>query len=341
MTLTMMARETREIPEVVGRQVSEGLAGYRRIGARLRDLDPPVVVTAARGSSDHAALYFKYLVETHCGRPVASMGPSVASIYGTHLRLQGAAMLGISQSGASPDLLSLLEAGKAGGALTAALVNAQDAPAAGIVDLPASLMAGPEIAVAATKSYVASLVAAACIVAEWCGDKALQEALQALPEHLEAALQADWSPAEEAFEAVRPTFCVGRGAGLSIAGEAALKLKETCRRHAEAYSAAEVLHGPLALSDTGLRALVFIPDDKSRAGVFDTVGRLRDGGAEVWCVVSDVPQSYHLASPSAPHPALTPICQAVAFYVFVERLSRRLGNDPDRPHLLRKVTQTV
>lgn len=341
MAQTMMARETREIPDVSRRQLTAGLDAYREIGAQFRRLDPPVLVTAARGSSDHAAAYLKYLVETLVGRPVASLGPSVASVYASRLRLNGAALLAVSQSGASPDLLSLVAAGAEGGAKTAALVNAGGSPLEELVDLPAPLLAGPEVSVAATKSYVASLVAMACIVAEWSGDQGLREGLQELPAALEIAIGLDWNSADEAFKAQGPIFCVGRGMGLAVAAEAALKFKETCRLHAEAYSSAEVLHGPMALADAGLRSLFFVPSDESRAGVLDTADRMREAGAEVWLVDGDKNAPGHLESAPAPHPALVPICQAVSFYVFIERLSREIGNDPDNPRHLRKVTRTV
>lgn len=338
MNETMMAQEIAQIPDVVARQTGSGVARYREIGQRLRRLDPPVVVTAARGSSDHAALYFKYLVETRIGRPVASMGPSVTSVYGARLRLAGAAMLAVSQSGASPDILSLLEAGRAGGALTVALVNAENAPAGDRVDLLAPLLAGPEVAVAATKSYVASLVAGAAIAAEWAEDKALASALDALPDALGQAVAADWSRAIDAFAVPGTVFCVGRGPGLSIAAEAALKFKETCGLHAEAYSTAEVLHGPVALAEPGLRALVFLAEDDARPGILDTAARLAETGAQVWCAGEGRDR---MAVPAAPHPALAPICQAAAFYAFAEKLARRLGRDPDKPAHLSKVTRTV
>ena len=338
MSETMMAQEIAQIPVVVARQVGSGAARYREIGARLRRLDPPVVVTAARGSSDHAALYFKYLVETRIGRPVASMGPSVTSVYEARLRLEGAAMLAVSQSGASPDLLSLLDAGQAGGALTIALVNAENAPAGDRVDLLAPLLAGPEVAVAATKSYIASLVAGAMIAAEWAEDNALASALDALPDALEQAVSADWSRAIDSFSEPGTVFCVGRGPGLSIAAEAALKFKETCGLHAEAYSTAEVLHGPVALAEPGLRALVFLAEDEARSGILDTAAKLAETGAQVWCAGEGRDR---LVVPAAPHPALVPICQAAAFYAFVEKVARRLGRNPDQPAHLSKVTRTM
>lgn len=336
-----MAREIREIPEVVERQTREALDIYRAVGARLRALDPRVLVTSARGSSDHAALYLKYLVETRIGIPVASVGPSVASIYAAPLRLRGAALVAISQSGASPDLLTLLEAGRSGGALTVTLVNAPDAPAARIADMNAPLLAGREVAVAATKSYVASLVAIAAVVAEWAGDGSLSDALAALPDVLSRTLSRDWSSVEEAFRSADSVYCVSRGPALTIACEAALKLKETCGLHAEGFSSAEVLHGPAVLAGEHLDALFFIPGDAARQSVFETARMMEGYGAAVWLVDSSGEGANLARSVDAPHPALVPVCQAVSFYRFAESLSQARGRDPDRPAHLSKVTRTV
>lgn len=341
MTQTMMARETAEIPHVVARQLGEGAGLYAAIGDELRRRAPSCLVTSARGTSDHAATYLKYLVETRLGLPVASMGPSVASIYRAPLRVTAAALLAVSQSGASPDLLALLEAGRGGGALTVALINAEGSPAAALAQLPAPLLAGREQAVAASKSYVASLFAIASIVAAWSEDRQLAAALARMPDVLAASLETDWSRADAAFLKARSAYCLSRGPGLTIASEGALKLKETCALHAEGFSSAEVLHGPLVLAGEGLKALVFVPDDEARDGVVDTAGRLAVAGADVWLAGNGVTGGQTLPCIEAPHPALTPLCQAVSFYVFVERLSRLRGHDPDRPAHLRKVTETV
>ena len=166
---TAMAREIAEIPAVASRQVSLGLTEYRAIGAHLRRRAPAVIVTCARGSSDNASVYLKYLVETRIGIPVAAIGPSVASVYDARLSLDRAVCVTISQSGGSPDLVSLQDHARAGGAETLALLNTPDSPVGSAADRVVPVMAGPETAVAATKSLVASLVAIAGIVAGWTG----------------------------------------------------------------------------------------------------------------------------------------------------------------------------
>lgn len=341
MTRTMMAREIAEIPAVAARQLDEGLAAYAAIGEVLRDRAPAFAATSARGTSDHAATYLKYLIELRLGLAVASIGPSVASIYGAPLRLANAVLFAVSQSGASPDLVALLEAGRKGGATTVALVNAEGSPAASVAGHVAPLLAGAEKAVAASKSYVASLVAAAAIVAAWSEDDELMRALRLLPDALADALRCDWSAADRAFLAAGSVYCLGRGPGLSVAAEAALKFKETCALHAEGFSSAEAMHGPLVLAGEGLKVLAFVPRDAARDGVLDTARRMTAAGADVWLADGAEAGPRVLPTAAAPHPALVAPVQAVSFYVFVERLSRLRGLDPDRPVHLKKVTETV
>jgi glucosamine--fructose-6-phosphate aminotransferase (isomerizing) len=334
-----MAREAREAPAVVARQLREGRPAYREIGARLRRLDPPVALTCARGTSDHAATWFKYAAEILLGVPVASVGPSIGSVFGAALRAKGAACLTVSQSGASPDLVALQATAAAGGALTVALLNEPDSPVGREAAMVAPLLAGPERAVAATKSYVASLVALAAICAEWAEDRALAGALDRLPDALGRAVEADWSVAMTPLAGASSIYTIGRGVGLSVSAEAALKLKETCRLHAESYSAAEVRHGPIALARDRFAALVFGARDAGRASVLDAVAALRAAGARVFLVDAEAGRDTLPAIP-APHPLLDPICHAASLHVFAERLSVALGENPDAPRLLRKVTRT-
>lgn len=341
-----MAREIAEIPAVVARQLAEGAPLYREAGQRLARLDPPVLVTCARGTSDNAATYLKYLVETRIGVPVASVGPSVGSVYGAALRLSGAAVVTISQSGGSPDLAALQAQARAGGALALALVNAPASPVGDGAGMVLPLLAGPERAVAATKSYVASLVAAALIVAEWAGDAELAEAVARLPEALETALACDWPALGPAAVAAGSMLVIGRGPGLSVALEAALKLKETCRLHAEAFSAAEVLHGPIALAGGDLCALAFGAEDAAGESVRAAVVALAGHGVPTFLAGAPAlpaagPGVRPLPQAAAPHPLLVAPVQAASFYRFAEALARSTGHDPDAPPHLSKITRTV
>ncbi|SEA53169.1 SIS domain-containing protein [Rubrimonas cliftonensis] len=338
---THMAREAREAPEVVARQVAEGLPAYREIGARLRAADPRLALTCARGTSDHAATYFRYLCEMRAGVPVATVGPSIGSVYRAPLRLEGALCLTVSQSGGSPDLVALQGLAREGGALAVALLNTPDSPVGAGADMVAPLLAGPEKAVAATKSYIASLVAIAAIVAEWTQDAALSDGLERLPEAVGRAMACDWSAAMTPLAGATSVFTLGRGLSLSVANESALKFKETCRLHAEAYSAAEVRHGPIALAERRFAALVFGARDAGRESLVSAVTAVREAGARAFFADPEASGPDVLPVVAAPHPALDPICQAATFYLFIEALATALGENPDAPKHLKKITETL
>ncbi|ESW59364.1 MAG: glucosamine-fructose-6-phosphate aminotransferase, partial [Rhodobacter sp. CACIA14H1] len=248
----------------------------------MRAADPGLIVTVARGSSDHAATYLKYAVELLAGVPVASVGPSVASVYGRPLRLGGAACVGISQSGRSPDIVEMMRAAGAGGALTVAITNFADSPMAEVSAHCLPLLAGVEQSVAATKTFVTSVLAGLALVAEWQEDAALRAAVAGLPDAFAAALSLDWSPLAARMARAQSGFVLGRGPAFAIASECALKLKETCGLHAEAYSAAEVLHGPSAIVQAQFPVLALAVEDAAQAGVVQTAERLAAQGADVF-----------------------------------------------------------
>ena len=338
MTSRMFA-EAAEAAAAIARQIAETRALLPGLGERLRRLDPPLAVTCARGSSDHAATFGKYLIETRTGIPTASAAPSVSSVYGVRPKLDRALCLAISQSGRSPDLIASAQAAKDAGAFVVALVNAAESPLATLADAVVPLSAGTETSVAATKSYIASLAALLAIVAEWSEDAELKQALDAAPALLERAWALDWSPVAERLRGAGSLYVVGRGLGLGIAQEAALKLKETCGLHAEAFSAAEVRHGPMALVKPGFPVLVFSQSDSTEAGVEALVSDLAARGAEV--LVAGPACEGATCLPTLPaHPAIEPMLQIQSFYRAAEALARARGLDPDRPPHLAKVTET-
>ena len=339
-----MARETAEAPDAVARLLDREGAAIGALGRRLAGMAPPVVVTCARGSSDHAAHYLKYVLEMLVGVPVASVGPSVASVYGTALKLCGAVVVTISQSGRSPDLVAFQAAARAGGALAVALVNDTTGPVAGEADVVVPLHAGPEASVAATKSFVASCAAAAALVAAWSGaggsgDGSLERALGGLPGCLTAALTADWSAAGGVIGAAASSYMLGRGPALAIAHEAALKAKEVAGRHAEAFSLAEVMHGPLQLVGPGFPVLAFVPDDAALAENRAALARLEAVGGTV--LSAGPVAGATMAVPGCGHGALDPLGMILAYYRMIEAVARARGLDPDRPSHLAKVTKTV
>lgn len=338
---THMAREVAEIPQAVARLLSGSGPAIAAAAQALRAADPDMILTVARGSSDHAATYLKYAIELTTGIPVASIGPSVASVYGRKMRVGHAACIGISQSGRSPDIVEMMHASRDGGALTIAVTNFADSPMAMACAQCIPLGAGVEKSVAATKTFVTSVVAGLQLLAEWQQDAALLAALADLPKALAGALTLDWSPLGARLARAQQAFILGRGPAFAIACEAALKLKETCGLHAEAYSAAEVLHGPSAIVQTHFPVLALAVEDAAAQGVVQTAERLAAQGADVFITGAMAQGAITLPVGVVTHPLLAPLVRGVAFYSFVEGLARRRGFDPDTPPHLNKVTETV
>ncbi len=340
-TKTRMAREIAEIPEAAARLLKEGHAARRDAAASARSKGPAFLITVARGSSDHAATYLKYASELLLGLPVASVGPSIASIYGARLKLSQALALTISQSGQSPDIVTMTKSAAHDGAFSLALTNDPASPLAQSADMTLALHAGPELSVAATKTFVNSVIAGLAFLAEWAQDEALLAALETLPEHLLTAVNFDWPELRHALEGHNSLFTIGRGPAWAIAGEAALKLKETCQLHGEAYSSAEVLHGPVSIIGKGFPVLAFGVGDAAERGLVEIADRIEALGAQVF-ISSDLSQSARrLEHIRTGHPLLDPLVLIVSFYVMVERLAAARGINPDMPRNLKKVTQTL
>lgn len=335
-----MFREAAESGAVVRAQLVANRESVGRLGEALRRLAPRAVVTCARGSSDHAATYAKYLLETRCGVLTTSGAPSVSSVYSARPDLAGALCLAISQSGRSPDLLAAADAARAAGALVVALVNDEHSSLAERADHVIPLRAGVESSVAATKSHIASLAAILHLVAEWRRDDELRGVLARLPGELEEAWQLDWQPAVASLAQAQNLFVLGRGLGLCVAQEAALKLKETCGLHAEGISAAELQHGPMALVRAGFPVLMFSQDDETRASNAALATLLVKNGAALISAGLQVPGALVLPGVDA-HPVIQPILLIQSFYRMAEALSRARGLDPDRPPHLSKITETV
>lgn len=350
MSDTFMAREVAEIPACIAALLARNADAVAGIGAELRADPPQLVITVARGSSDHAAAYLKYACEILTGVPVASVGPSVASVYGAQLRLPRSLCLAISQSGQSPDILAMVRAAATACARTLAVTNHPDAPLGRGSDHCLALHCGAERSVAATKTFVNSVVAGLALLADWAQNEGLRAALARLPDACAQALTPQWGALSDRLARAPALYVLGRGPGYAIACESALKFKETSALHAEAYSAAEVLHGPAAIVERGFPVLALVCDDAARAGFLETAVRLAGQGADVFVTDPDAGgaaarggSARPVALPVAPplHPLLDPLLRVVSFYVFIEALARRRGLDPDRPRHLQKVTQTL
>jgi glucosamine--fructose-6-phosphate aminotransferase (isomerizing) len=335
-----MEAELHEAPEAVRRQ-AEGLAApLVELVARLVRRPPRFVVTCARGSSAHAATFAKHLFERRLGLPVAAAAPNIASLYRQPLRLDGQLLLAISQSGGSDDLVETARMARRAGALAVALVNVTQSPLAEACDIVLPIGAGREESVAATKSFVASLSAVLRWAALWSEDGAMTRALDCLPERLAAAAALDWGEACGALAGAESLFVLGRGPTLGIAREAALKLKEVCRLHAEAFSGAEFRHGPMALAGSGSPVLLLPPTDAAAAGLSRLAAELTEMGAVVFSAEAGTPRPGRLSALAPEYPEADAICLIESCYAMAVCLARLRGTEIDRPHHLEKVTRT-
>lgn len=338
---SLMRREVEEIPDAVARLVSDGGGAIRAAADALRKADPAFLCTVARGSSDHACSYLKYASEILLGLPVASLGPSVASIYRAPLRLAGSACLSVSQSGRSPDIVAMTKAAREGGALAVAITNDPASPLAEAADLTVPIHAGPELSVAATKTFVTSAVAGLAVLAELRGEPDLLAAIRTLPDALSAAAHIDWPEVRATLADQDSLYTLGRGPAFAMAGEAALKFKETCRIHAESYSSAEVLHGPVAIVEAGFPVLCFAAGDAAEDAVAGIADEIAAKGARVFVTSDRARAAERVAHVRTGHWLTDPLALIVSFYAMVERVAAERGIDPDAPRHLRKVTETV
>jgi len=271
------------------------------------------------------------------------MAPNIATVYRRSLRLDGQLFLAISQSGRSDDLVETAAMARDAGAVTAAFVNTSESPLAAACEFVLPIGAGPELSIAATKSFVATLAALLRLLAAWSGDERLPDAIDRLPERLISATDLDWAAALGPLADADSLIAIGRGSTLAIAREAALKLKEIANRHAEAFSGAEFLHGPVALVEPRYPILMFMPGDAADDGLWQLAADLAGKGAALFIAG----QERHKVTGPAILPALAPdhpetdaVCLIQSFYAMMVRLAERLGIDPDRPRHLQKITRT-
>lgn len=335
-----MLDEARQAPTAVARLLANDREACAALGAALRAQPPQGLLTIARGSSDHAAHYMGYLVMARLGRLVTSLPMSLITLYPSRLQCDGLMSLALSQSGQSPDLIAPTRFLRDGGARTVAFVNDAASPLAQAAEWCFPLHAGAETSVAATKSYIAQLVAGARFVAHWQNDSQLQAAIERLPAVLGEAVQQPWSAAVDALIDADRLLVIGRGTGLAIAMEAALKFKEVCGIQAEAFSGAEVKHGPMALVEDGYPLLVFAPRGPAQAGLIALAAEMRERGARVLLAAPPGTPGAELPIVNTANEDLDPISIVQSFYPMVEALACERGLDPDSPRHLAKVTRT-
>ncbi len=336
-----MLTEAHQAPAAVARLLSAGGDTAAALASALRAAPPAAMLTVARGSSDHAAHYLAYLTMARLGRLVTSLPMSLVTLYPTKLHCEGLLSMALSQSGQSPDLVLPTQTLRQRGARTVAFVNDADSPLACASEWVLPLHAGAENSVAATKSTIAQLVCGARLVAQWQQDAPLLAALQDLPQVLHQATRCDWTAAVAAWVQADRLYVISRGLGLAVAMEAALKFKETCGIQAEAFSGAELRHGPMALVEQGYPMLILAPRGPAQAGLLALAQDMRQWGAQVLLAAPVGTAGADLPLAITGHEDLDPIAAVQSFYPMVEALARARGLDPDTPRHLCKVTLTT
>jgi glucosamine--fructose-6-phosphate aminotransferase (isomerizing) len=329
-----MLKDAQEAPNCIRQVLNKDGAAYAKLGQQLRELDPACVTTIARGSSDHAANYASYLIPLCTGKVVASLAPSITTVLRAKLKVKNQFTLAISQSGRSPDIINSVECVQSGGSLCAAIVNDVESPVAKMADALFPQHAGTE-SIAATKSVLCTMTSVAKLVAEWAQDLKLLAALMELPELIEQGLKIGLTLNQNILGDVGHVYVLSRGLGLSAAQETALKLKETCGLHAEAFSAAEVRHGPREIVGGNYLVLALALPDSGHDDVVAAAKELKSQGAKVMQIDSSV-------LPKMSDTRLAPLVALSILYPWLAESSRALGLDPDRPKTLKsKVIKTT
>ncbi len=337
---SLMRTEALEASSVVENQFSENQQILDEVAQYINQKNPYSLISIARGSSDHAAQYLNFLTTAKLGKLTTSLSMSLLTLYQAELDVSKSVGVAISQSGQSPDVVKPIEYMKSHNAPSLALVNDINSPLAKASEWTIPLHAGPEKAVAATKSFIASLSASASLIAAWKNDLELTRGLHHLPDDLLKAQSLDWSSPIKTLQKAKRIMIVGRGYGLSLALEAALKLKETCSIQAEAFSAAEIKHGPQALIEEGYPLLIFANRGPTLHNMLDLATDMKSRGANVILAAPPFVKDKQLEIQTTHAEELDVITAIQSFYLMAEELSRSLGLNPDKPRHLSKVTKT-
>lgn len=332
MTNTIMESEARQSPLVIQKQIQLNDKTVHKIAHQLISLDPKMVMIIGRGSSDHAGVFAKYLIEIELNIPTCSAAPSVSSIYKKQLKLDSAVVIVISQSGRSPDIIEQAKMAKYGGAYCIAIVNDETSPLKDIVDEVLPIRAGKEVSVAATKSYLATLSAIVHLISVWSKNNELYSSLKRLPAVMKEVIANDIQLLPADFEHIKNMVVLSRGISLGIANEMALKLKEVCSIHAEAFSSAEFLHGPITLVEKGIHILNCVVKDECEASHSQQIHEIIKRNGRVIFIDQAGLEI---------HPRLAPLLILQRFYIDIANISVALGLNPDEPTGLKKVTQTT
>lgn len=339
---SLMAAEVAEQPAALARLLDLELASIQDIAGRVRAAAPRFALLCARGTSDHAALYLKYLLEIKLAIPVGLVSPSTYTAYGARPKLDDVLWVSVSQSGGSPDLVDSTVAARAGGALTIAVTNAPSSPLATASEFHIDVQSGPEKAVAATKSYTSQLMALYLLADAWAGGDA--SLARTVPEYAQQVVDANGGArVASRYRFVTKIVTTGRGYAYPTAREAALKLMETCYLSAHPFSSADLMHGPLAMIDDTHPVIAIVPEGIGGEAIQPVLDRLRQNNADV-LIVGDPNRAAGaaevIALPTGIAEEVSPIIQIIPLQQLARSMSVARGYDPDAPRGLLKVTET-
>ncbi len=338
-----MAGEIAEQPAVYRRILTDGRHGIAEVAAAVERRRPRFVLFLARGTSDHAALYAKYLVETRLGLPAGLMSPSTSTVYQSRQKLDGVLLIAISQSGSSPDLVLPAERARSAGAVTVAVTNAPGSPLAEVVEFHIDVMAGQELAVAATKSYTAELLTLYLLIESLAGRDGVDA--DDLPSRAQIVLEREMELSRIAtrYRFAEQILVTSRGYNFPSALETALKIVETTRIPAYGFSAADLMHGPNAMVDRGFPVIAIVPAGGTAGAMRPVLQELAGRAADVLLLGNgDAPEmnGLRLDIGSLDPEHLAPLLTILPMQQFALHLARQRGFDPDRPEGLHKVTRT-
>lgn len=344
--MSIMLQEIYEQPQAVARAVERGYNPISALVRELRERDIRHVVIAARGTSDNAATYAKYMLEILVGVPVALAAPSVYTLYNANVQLAGSLVLGISQSGQATDVVQTLSAARAAGALTACITNVEGSPITEVSDYTLTCQAGDEKAVAATKTYTTALALVALFAGLWANHQGVLDALRLVPDQMVSVLELEEPIAAgvERYRYMHECAVLARGLNQATALEAALKMTETSYLVAKPYSGADFLHGPIAMVSEGFPCLLYAPDGRTYPSMVELALKLRERAAEM-VIIAHSPEILELATRPL-HVAvevdelLSPLLYILPGQLWACFLAKTRGHNPDKPRGLSKVTLT-
>jgi len=343
---SLMEKEALQSPLIIEEQLQTNKKLLLQIAKSLQKKEIDFVQTIARGSSNNAAHFAKYLFENNLNIITCPAELCMRTVYKAKLNLKNSLVLAISQSGESPDLIEYLSYAKERSATTIAIVNSPNSPLAKIAEIVIPIHAGKEKAVAATKSFLATLSALIQLIGHIKNDKQLLALINKLPERLYECLDPLSEPFIKTFAKTKNLFVIARGYLLPIAKEIALKFKETCAIHAEAYSSAEILHGPMAMVDENFHGLFLFQKDESRKFTLDVFQKFAKLKARTFSflpadLLMQTNTDKFFITPRSLHPVCDPLIQIQTFYPLCAKLSLIKNKNPDKPQNISKVTKTT